>query len=435
MSNAFEERDLNQSRFLRLSTLARIRWLAVAGQSAALLLVNTAFGFPFPAIWCAALVAASAVLNFYLSIRFPAAQRLSARGLFSVLMFDVLQLAGLLYLTGGLQNPFSLLIIVPVVISATALPVTLTVMLGVTAITLASLLALYRAPLPWYPGETFDLPLIYVAGMWGGIVSSLVFTAVFAWRVASEGRQLADALSATELVLQREQHLTAIDGLAAAAAHELGTPLATIALVGKEMSKALAGDARFSEDLTLLNAQIARCRDILKRLSTLETDSPHFLDRIPLTAMIDEVIAPHREFGVEIRQVTRNDGASEPVASRNPGVMYGLGNIVENAVDFARKTVTVDMRWSAENASVEVTDDGTGFPSGMIDHLGEPYHSGRPARRERESGGGLGLGLFIAKTLLIRSGANVVFSNGTEPGQGARVTVTWPRRALEAGRK
>jgi two-component system sensor histidine kinase RegB len=350
-------------------------------------------------------------------------------------MFDVLQLAGLLYLTGGLQNPFSLLIIVPVVISATALPVTLTVMLGVTAITLASLLALYRAPLPWYPGETFDLPLIYVAGMWGGIVSSLVFTAVFAWRVASEGRQLADALSATELVLQREQHLTAIDGLAAAAAHELGTPLATIALVGKEMSKALAGDARFSEDLTLLNAQIARCRDILKRLSTLETDSPHFLDRIPLTAMIDEVIAPHREFGVEIRQVTRNDGASEPVASRNPGVMYGLGNIVENAVDFARKTVTVDMRWSAENASVEVTDDGTGFPSGMIDHLGEPYHSGRPARRERESGGGLGLGLFIAKTLLIRSGANVVFSNGTEPGQGARVTVTWPRRALEAGRK
>ncbi len=431
MAQDLIERSLQQHPLLRLSTFIRIRWLAVAGQSAALLLVGSALGFQLPAVACAALVAASTVLNLYLSLRYPATQRLDPNGVFMVLLFDVLQLSGLLYLTGGLSNPFALLILVPVVISATVLSILLTVALGFLAVGLTTLLAFFYLPLPWYPGTELTLPLVYLAGNWVAIVSSLAFTAIYAWRVAREARQLAEALTATELVLQREQHLTDIDGLAAAAAHELGTPLATIALVAKEMSNALVADERFRDDLALLNTQVARCRDILKRLSTLEPDNRDYFGRLPLSALIEDVVAPHREFGVAIETVAGSRTGTEPVTVRNPGVLYGLGNVIENAVDFARGTVRIVSGWTAEAVEIAIADDGKGFPADVIDHLGEPYASGsRP--RERESGGGLGLGLFIAKTLLARSGATVSFRNGAAPGQGAVVTIRWPRAVFEA---
>src|SRR5690606_13567760 len=184
------------------------------------------------------------------------------------------------------------------------------------------------------------LPFLYIAGMWMAIVSSIAFTAVYAYRVAEEARLLANALSATELILQREQHLSALDGLAAAAAHELGTPLATIALVAREMEKALGEDPRFREDVTLLRSQSERCREILKRLTSLSSQGEEHLARLPLTSLIEETVAPHRDFGIEIRMEPGEVSGPEPVGRRNPGVLYGLGNLVENAVDFARSQVT-----------------------------------------------------------------------------------------------
>ena len=421
---------LSQSPPLRLTTFVRIRWLAVAGQSAALLFVDSVLGFPYPLMGCAVLVILSAALNLYLTLRYPVAQRMSPRAVFGVLLFDIMQLGGLLYLTGGAQNPFILLLLVPVVISATVLPLLMTATLGVLAIAVTTLLAFFHLPLPWYPGTQLVLPFAYIGGQWVAIVSSLVFTAVYAWRVAAEARQLSDALTATELILQREQHLSAIDGLAAAAAHELGTPLATIALVAKEMSKALEGEERFADDLALLNSQAARCRDILRRISSLDAENRDYFDRLPLSSLIEEVVAPHRDFDVEIEtRIDRRD-QQEPVTRRSTGVIYGLGNIVENAVDFARSKVIVDCRCLDGEVIITVTDDGTGYPADIIDHLGEPYTPG-DVRRERDSGGGLGLGLFIAKTLLARSGASVTFRNSATPGLGAQVTVRWLRQALE----
>ncbi|MCB1549611.1 MAG: ActS/PrrB/RegB family redox-sensitive histidine kinase, partial [Hyphomicrobiaceae bacterium] len=320
---------LSQSPPLRLTTFVRIRWLAVAGQSAALLFVDSVLGFPFPLLTCAVLVILSAALNLYLTLRYPVAQRMSPRAVFDVLLFDIMQLGGLLYLTGGAQNPFLLLLIVPVVISATVLTVTMTISLGVLAIAIATLLVFFHMPLPWYPDTHLVLPFVYVGGQWVAIVSSLMFTGVYAWRVAAEARQLSDALTATELILQREQHLSAIDGLAAAAAHELGTPLATIALVAKEMSKALEGDERFADDLALLNSQAARCRDILKRISSLDADNRDYFDRLPLSSLVEEVVAPHRDFDVDIETRIDRQDKEEPVTRRNSGVLYGLGNIVE----------------------------------------------------------------------------------------------------------
>ncbi len=426
MSADYQNYDAQQSRRLRLSTLIRLRWLAAGGQSLAVIVVAFGLDFPFPVALCFGLIACSAALNLFLVSRFPAVHRLNPDAAFGILIFDVLQLAGLLYMTGGLTNPFAVLIIVPVVVSATTLPIRMTVALGITVVICTSLLVFFHLPLPWYPDTPLSIPFVFVAGLWMAIFSSLTFTAVYAWRVAEEARQLADALSATELVLQREQHLSALDGLAAAAAHELGTPLATIALVAKEMQSALGDDERFSEDVSLLRSQSERCREILKRLTSLSAENEGHMTRLPLTSLIEEVIAPHRDFGIDIRIKPGELAGPEPVGRRNPGVIYGLGNIVENAVDFARETVTVSWTWDEEHISLRIVDDGPGFTPDKLDQIGEPYAGGRTSRQ----GGGLGLGLFIAKTLLERSGAELHFHNSAKPGLGAAVEVVWPRQAL-----
>lgn len=423
--------DIQQSRRLRLNTLIRLRWLAIVGQSAAVLFVAYGLEFPLPVSFCFALIACSAWLNLFLAFRYPATQRLGPLAAFGILVFDALQLAGLLYMTGGLTNPFSLLMTVPVVISATSLPVRLTALLGGMVMLAATLLVFFHLPLPWFEGTQLAMPFIYVAGIWMAVVSTITFTGIYAWRVADEARLLATALAATELVLQREQHLSALDGLAAAAAHELGTPLATIALVAREMERALEQDPRFRDDITLLRTQSERCREILKRLTSLSSTSEEHLARLPLSSLVEEIVAPHRDFGIAIRLQNGAGEGSEPVSRRNPGVIYGLGNLVENAVDFARESVMVESTWNAEAVKMVIRDDGPGFPLEIIDRIGEPYMTTRLQPDHRGSGGGLGLGLFIAKTLLERSGATVVFQNsGTS--QGAVVEVTWPRGFFEA---
>lgn len=415
---------LGQSHRLRLNTLVRLRWLAIVGQSAAVVIVAYGLRFPLPVSLCFALIACSAWLNLYLTLRYPATHRLPPAAAFAILTFDALQLAGLLYSTGGLTNPFSLLMIVPVVISATSLPLRMTALLGILVMAIATLLAFFHMPLPWYGGAPMALEFVYVAGIWLAVCSTIAFTGIYAFRVAEEARLLANALAATELVLQREQHLSALDGLAAAAAHELGTPLATIALVAKEMERTVGNGDRLHEDVVLLRTQSERCREILKRLTSLSAEGETHMARLALSALVEDVVAPHRDFGVAIRLKPGERVGPEPVGQRNPGVLYGLGNLVENAVDFAREQVSVHWSWDAAQVSFSVVDDGPGFPPEIIDRIGEPYMS---TRQGSESGGGLGLGLFIAKTLLERSGASLSFRNSSTPGEGALVAVTWPR--------
>ncbi|HEY5817902.1 MAG TPA: ActS/PrrB/RegB family redox-sensitive histidine kinase [Mesorhizobium sp.] len=418
----------SQSHRLRLNTLIRLRWLAIVGQSVTVLAVAYWLDFPLRVSFCFVLIAASAWLNLILAFRYPAAQRLPPAAALGILLFDSLQLAGLLYLTGGLTNPFSLLLSVPVVISATSMPLKLTALLGGVVTMAATLLTFFHEPLPWVAGETLEMPFVYVAGMWLAVLSSIAFTALYAFRVAEEGRLLADALAATELVLQREQHLSALDGLAAAAAHELGTPLATISLVAREMERGV-DDPKLKDDVALLRSQSERCREILKRLTSLSSDSEAHMARLPLTSLIEEVTAPHRDFGITIKMVEGERIGPEPVGRRNPGVIYGIGNLVENAVDFARQVVTVRWRWDADSVAITVLDDGEGFAPEIIDRIGEPYMSTRQEGNAKgnSSGGGLGLGLFIAKTLLERSGATLTFRNASGRGEGAMVIIEWPR--------
>ena len=435
MLQEFRPPDPQLSRRLRLNTLIRLRWLAIVGQSAAVITVAYVLGFPLSVGFCFALIACSAWLNLLLAFRYPATHRLEPEAALAILAFDTLQLAGLLFMTGGMTNPFAVLMTVPVVVSATALPLRLTLGLGLLAVSAATVLVFFHLPLPCYPDTELPIPFIYVSGLWISVVSTIVFTSVYAWRVAEEARQLANALTATELVLQREQHLSALDGLAAAAAHELGTPLATIALVAKEMERALGSDSRFREDVTLLRSQSERCREILTRLTSLSATGEEHMARMPLSSLIEEVIAPHRDFGIVIVLEPTEQSGPEPVGRRNPGVIYGLGNLVENAVDFARTSVAIRWGWTASAVRIEIVDDGPGFEAEILDRIGEPYMTTRgpgvqAAQGADQTGGGLGLGLFIAKTLLERSGATISFRNAGEHGKGALAEIVWPREVF-----
>ena len=423
------------NRRLRLDTLVRLRWLAVSGQTAALLVVHIGLGYPLPVGLAFSLVAFSAWLNIFLKIHAPSATRISESAATLQLAYDILQMSGLLFLTGGLGNPFAFLLLAPVMVSATGLSAQKTVILGVLATACASFLAIYHYPLPWPPEADFHLPRVYSFGVWVALVLSLGFMAVYAFRVAEEGRQLADALAATELVLAREQHLNALDGLATAAAHELGTPLGTIYLAAKELSDEFEPEDPRGDDITLIRTQAERCRTILKQLASLSSQEDQTYQRMPVSQLIEDVIAPHRGFGVSISM--HADGQSaEPVGSRNAAIRYGLGNLVENAVDFAKGTVDVTATWDEKSVAITISDDGPGFSADVIGKIGDPYVSergGKPARKQ--SGGGLGLGFFIAKTLLERTGASVFLKNRPPPDHGAFIRVSWPRSAIETQKR
>jgi two-component system, sensor histidine kinase RegB len=388
--------------------------------------------FDVPVIPCVVIVGVSALINLALQVAFNPMQRLEPVYAAALLALNIVELAALLFLTGGLQNPFSFLFLAPVLISATALPIRLTIALGMLAVACASALVFFHLPLPWDSDDPMVLPPIYLFGVWLSIVVAIGVTSLYAFQVTEEARKLSDALAATELVLTREQHLTQIDGLAAAAAHELGTPLSTIFLISRELEKTVDGNEQLTADLKTLREQAQRCREILAKITQLSSSGAPF-DRMPLSTLIEETVAPHRDFGVAIKVRLAVAATREPVGARNPAILYGVGNILENAVDFARTTVEVNAWWNADTVEIIISDDGPGIAPDMLNRIGEPYLSRRRSTDEDlNERTGLGLGIFIARTLLERTGAKVSFTNRTFPDHGAVVQIAWPRERFEA---
>lgn len=414
-------------RFVRLDTILRLRWLAVLGQLAAIFIVVQGLEFDLPLIPCVTVIGFSALLNLALQIAFNPRRPLEPLHAAGLLALNIIELAALLFFTGGLQNPFSFLFLAPVLISATALPTRLTLGLGLLAIACATALGFVHLPLPWNSDEPLALPPIYMTGVWLSILLAIGVTSLYTFQVTEQAHKLSDALAATELVLAREQHLTQLDGLAAAAAHELGTPLATIFLISRELERSIEPDNPIAGELKTLSEQAKRCRDILAKLTQLSAGDAPF-DRMPLSTLIEETVAPHRDFGIAIKVRIAVAGSQEPVGKRNPAIIYGLGNILENAVDFARTEVEVNAWWNADTVEIVVSDDGPGIAPDLLKRIGEPYLSRRPADGNH---GGLGLGIFIARTLLERTGARLSFTNRTFPDHGAVVHITWPRERFE----
>jgi two-component system sensor histidine kinase RegB len=429
----FDKVHLPRRRQVRLDTFLRLRWFAIIGQTGAVLVVYFGLDFDLPIWSCLMVIGLSAWLNVMLRVRFSAAQRLEPDRAAWLLAFDTAELAALLFFTGGLQNPFAFLFLAPVLLSATALPPRLTLIIGTLAMLFATILLFVHYQLPWETEEPLELPWIYMLGVWLSILLSILFIGLYAWQITEEGRQLAEALAATELVLEREQHLSALDGLAAAAAHELGTPLSTISVIAKELERAIPPNSPHAEDVRLLREQAKRCRDILAKLTELSSGGQPF-DRLPLTALIEEVVAPHRHFGVAIEIAVPDQATQQPVGARNPAILYGLGNLLENAVDFAQGRVEVIADWSSDDVAVIISDDGPGFAPEIMDRIGEPYVRSRKRRRMNIDGEStsLGLGFFIAKTLLERTGATLNFENRAFPDRGAVVRVQWGRGDFES---
>jgi len=412
---------------VRLRTLVYIRWIAVLGQLLTLMVVRYGLGFELPFGICMAVIAISAALNIAITLRRPLGDHLTDRMAAQYLAYDILQLTVLLFLTGGLQNPFSVLILSPVVVSATVLPRASTIGLGLLSGAAITLLALWHLPFPWHPGQTFELPDVYVMGIWEALELGVVFIAAYAGSVSEEARRMSDALAATQMALAREQRMSALGALAAAAAHELGSPLATIAVTAKEMARVAPAGGPLADDIALLIEQSNRCRDILAELARdPEADGGSPFAQLPITALVEAAAQPHMGSHAEILFDHRpaEGNGPPPIIMRSPEILHGLGNLIQNAAQFAADQVVVGTRWDRERVIVTVTDDGPGFPSHLLDRLGEPYLS------SRGEGGHMGLGIFIASTLLKRTGATLSFSNSE--GGGARVEVRWQRAAIEA---
>jgi two-component system, sensor histidine kinase RegB len=427
---------------VRLRTLSNLRWLAIAGQSAALFLVYFAFGYSLPLGYCAIAIAASAILNVVLALRYPASHRLANREASYYLAFDVLQLAVLLYLTGGITNPFALMFVAPVVIGAATLNLGNTLALAGIAFVSVSLIGVFHKPLPWPEGETLVLPQLYQAGIWAALVIGIGFTSIYAWRIASESARMSAGLAATQLALAREHRLASLGALATAAAHELGTPLGTIAVVARELERALPQNSAEVEDVRLLRDQAERCRAIIARLANPEEAMLGQAARLPLGALLDDIAAPHR--GEDLAIIVsvpgpEGDHIPEPQVWRTPELLHGLGNIIENAADFAKTRVTVKGTWDQASLNVLIEDDGPGFAPEIFERIGEPYVTSRPGHHalgETDIGPGelgehegMGLGFFIAKILLEQTGGAVKAVN--PPGGGARVSIIWARGVID----
>src|ERR1700723_2452965 len=358
--------------YVRLDTILRLRWLAVLGQLGAIFIGAPGLELHLPVAPCVIIVGLSALLNLVLQIAFNPMRRLEPSFAAALLALNIVELAALLFFTGGLENPFSFLFLAPGLISATALPIRLTISLGMLAVACASALVFFHLPLPWDSDDPLVLPPIYLLGVWFSILIALGVGSVHAFQVTEESRKLSDAPAATELVLTREQHLTQLDGLAAAAAHELGTPLSTIFLIARELERTVADNSPLAGDLKTLREQTQRCRDILAKITQLSASGAPF-DRMPLSTLIEETVAPHRDFDVAIKVRIAVAGTPEPVGMRNPAIIYGGGNILENAVDFARTAVEVNAWWNTEAVEIVISDAGPGIAPDLLKRIGEPY--------------------------------------------------------------
>jgi two-component system sensor histidine kinase RegB len=411
----------------QLRTLAFIRWVAIGGQSVTLLMVHYGLGFDLllgPALLT---VGASVLVNVFFIIRTARGGRRKSE-VAALFAFDLIQLSVLLYLTGGLQNPFSFLLLAPVAVSAAILSRATVIFLSGLAIASVTVLSLWHMPLPWI-GPIAPFPSLYVVGVWVSLAIGVLFFATYTYRVATESRQLSEALNATQMALAREQQVSAMGTLAAAAAHELGSPLGTIAVVAGEIAREIPEDSPHAEDIRLLVSETHRCRDILAALAQKPKVDTVAFSRVPISAVVEQSALLHKSEEIELsfdscpRKGTK---LREPMIRAAPEILHGLGNLIQNAIQFARKKVEIRVFWDDYSVQLNIQDDGSGFSQFVLDRIGEPYISSR-----HPSKGQMGLGIFIAQTLLERTGARLSFGN--RQSGGAEICVNWKRELLDTG--
>lgn len=423
---------------MNLRTMITIRWIAIAGQALTITFI-TSLGFIFPSAACMALVLLSALVN----LAFMSARRirmgqpnvwLGDYTALALLSFDLLQLALLLWLTGGLSNPFSILLLAPVSVSAITMRRRYTLMVTIFALLITAALWRWHLPLP-YQGAPIALPPLLNDGIAAALAVAMAFLSFYLANVSYQRREMAEALSDLRLALERERRISALGGLAAAAAHELGTPLSTIAIIAKEMIGDLSNNSELYKDAQLLLEESNRCRDILAELSANHlTDNSASYNLLPVQTLVELALERHKDAYTPSSSIHAeaigNEVLPQPRMSRRPEIIQGLGNLLQNALQHAKSNVNVTCHWNTTSVIIIIRDDGLGFELDILHRLGEPYVRGDRKRKQgsKHSTSSMGIGVFIASTLLENSGAKVQFSNHQEGG--ACVTITWERSNL-----
>ena len=402
---------------VRLHTVSLIRWVAVIGQAFTILFVHFSLGIALPVAALLPAVALTAAVNLGLALSLKATTRLPERSAAALFAFDILQLTYLLVLTGVGLVQFAGLLLVPLALAAVSLDIRSTLAITALRLVCIAVLALFAGPLPWGAGG-LTLPPLYRVGGWAALSLATMLIAVFAWSVAEEARQRAEALTATQLALAREQQLSALGGQSAAVAHLLGSPLATISVIAKELVRELPDGSPLGEEARELLAQARRCRELLTGLGKRTEEEAHrSFTRAPFSSLLEHIAGEHARSGVTVRiDVDPAEGVAEPEVALTPELRHSLANLIDNAIQFARSEVLITLQPTRAGLGLTIEDDGPGFSAEVLDWLGEPFLS------TRRNQGGLGLGIFIASTLLARTGAKVHFENAED---GARVTVMW----------
>ena len=422
-SEVFTSKDNVQ---LDKKTLVILRWIALVGQYATINIVNFIFKFELPFFYCSIVIFFGVITNFYLQFIFRKNQLNNFTSTF-VLFYDLLQLSLLLYLTGGITNPFSILLIVPAIVASTFLNLRSTINLSIATIIILIILTIYNFPLPHYGELHFHVPDTYLYSLPIAIVITLIFLTYFGVRFGMESKKRSEALNKLELILAKEHELESIGLQAAAAAHSLGTPLSTITVVVRELEKEIGKNPKYTKDIDLLLSQTKRCSEILTNLSKDQLKEDNFLNNIKIQELLTEIVRSFREISEKKISLFFEKNNLNPQIDRTLEITYGLRNFVGNAVKYSNSKVEVTLESNNKITKVEVRDDGPGFSEDILDVLGEPYI--RSKNKTISTKSGLGLGTFIGKTLLERMKASVDFGKCPKTN-GAMVTIKWLTKDL-----
>ncbi len=412
---------LGENLNLDRKTLIILRWIAISGQLSAIVLVYFYLKLEFPIITCLAIVFVGSLTNLLLQFRTKSVAIKDFQASL-YLMYDLTQLSILLYLTGGISNPFSILMIVPAIVSSTFLSMGTTIILGILTIFFLYLLTIFHYPLPGIHDESITFPKLYLTGYFIALIIGLIFICYFGIRFSGESKRRSDAVKKLQEVIAKEYELESLGGQAAAAAHSLGTPLATISVVSKELKKELGNNKEFSKDIDLLISQTKRCGEILKQISKKQIKEDEFFNQTKLENLLNEIIETFKETSSkQIKLITKEDSNKLNI-QRSPELIYGLRNFIGNAIKFSKSKVEIVIKSDNYNINIDINDDGPGFPDDIKEVLGEPYIKSKS--NITISNAGTGLGTFLGKTFLERKLARLIFSKSSRLN-GALVNISW----------
>ncbi|MDC0627960.1 ActS/PrrB/RegB family redox-sensitive histidine kinase [Pelagibacteraceae bacterium] len=419
---------LEENLQLDKKTLVILRYIAIFGQLFAINIVYNYLNLTFPIIESHIIILIGLLTNLYLQFKIKSSQLKDIyASLF--LIYDLVQLSALLYLTGGILNPFSFLLIIPTIVSSTFLSMGTTIVLGFFTSILLLLISSFYFPLPGIQENTLIFPVFYKTGILVAILIGLIFLSYFGIRFAGETKKRSEAFNKLQEVISKEYELESLGGQAAAAAHSLGTPLATISVVAKELKKDIGDDAEYSKDIDLLISQTKRCSEILKKISKKQIEDDHFISSVKTEDLIEEIINSFRETSSKEIVLMCEEDENKIDIQRTPEIIYGFRNFIGNAVKFSKSKVSIYLKSDVEIISITINDDGPGFPDDIKNVLGEPYIKSKS--KDVSSNSGLGLGTFLGKTLLEKQGAKLYFSRDNKLG-GASVLISWEIKNLKS---